>query len=43
MNQWAFVIAAYTVFLGGTGGLLAWALLSCRRAEEQAEKLSRRQ
>lgn len=43
MNQWAFVIAAYAVFLGGTGGLLGWALLTCRRAEDKAEKLSRRQ
>ncbi len=43
MNQWAFVIAAYAVFLSGTGGLLAWALLSCRRAEQQAERLSRKQ
>jgi hypothetical protein len=42
MNQWAFVIAAYGVFLAGTGGLLGWALVSCRRAEHQAERLSRR-
>ncbi|WP_338504368.1 heme exporter protein CcmD [Sphingomonas kaistensis] len=42
MNQWAFVIAAYAVFLIGVGGLLAWSLLTCRSAEDQAEKLSRR-
>jgi hypothetical protein len=42
MNQWAFVIAAYAVFLAGAGGLLAWSLLACRAAEQQAEKLSRR-
>ena len=43
MNQWAFVLAAYGVFLGGTGGLLSWAWLTCRRAEERAEKIGRRQ
>ena len=42
MNQWAFVIAAYAMFLSGTGGLLAWAILTCRAAEDKAEKLSRR-
>ena len=39
MNQWAFVIAAYAVTLGGTGGLLAWAAASMRRAESQADSL----
>ena len=39
MNQWAFVIAAYAVTLGGTGGIIAWALASMRRAEAQAERL----
>jgi hypothetical protein len=42
MNQWSFVIAAYSVFLGGTGGLLAWSLLACRRAEDQATRITRR-
>lgn len=42
MNQWAFVIAAYAVFLFGTGGMLAWSLLACRAAEQRAEKLSRK-
>lgn len=43
MNQWAFVIAAYAVTFAGMGGLTAWALLSCRRAEADAERLGRRQ
>lgn len=43
MNQWAFVIAAYAVTLGGTGGLLAWAWASLKRAESRAERLSERQ
>jgi heme exporter protein CcmD len=42
MNQWAFVIAAYAVTLLGLAGLVAWAWLSCREAEDQAERLGRR-
>lgn len=42
MNQWAFVIAAYAMTLGGTCGLLTWALASMRRAESQAERLRER-
>jgi hypothetical protein len=42
VNQWAFVIAAYVVTLGGTGGLLAWAAAAMRRAESRAERLSER-
>lgn len=42
MNQWAFVIAAYAVTFAGMAGLLGWALLSCRRAEAEAERLGRR-
>ena len=42
MNQWAFVIAAYAIFLTGTGGLLAWSLLACRRVEQQAERTGNR-
>jgi hypothetical protein len=43
MNQWAFVIAAYAVFLAGSGGLLAWSVLACRKAEDQATRIGRRQ
>lgn len=42
MNQWAFVIAAYAVTLGGTGGLLAWIWAAMRKAESRAERLSER-
>ncbi|WP_185829240.1 heme exporter protein CcmD [Sphingomonas ginkgonis] len=38
MNQWAFVWAAYTVAIGGTGGLLAWTLVAMRRAEAAADR-----
>ncbi|WP_344710667.1 hypothetical protein [Sphingomonas humi] len=43
MNQWPFVIAAYAIFLCGTGGLLAWSLAACRKAEDQATRIGRRQ
>ena len=42
MNQWAFVLAAYGVTVAGTLGLLAWAYLSMRSAEAEAEALKRR-
>jgi hypothetical protein len=42
MNPWPFVIAAYAVTIGGTGGLLLWALATMRRAEGAAEALKRR-
>ncbi|WP_272873209.1 hypothetical protein [Sphingomonas arenae] len=42
MNQWAFVIAAYAVTLGGTAALTAWALAGMRRAEAAAEQLRER-
>ncbi len=42
MNQWAFVIVAYAVFLIGVGGLLAWSILACRSAEAKADQLSRK-
>ncbi len=42
MNQWPFVIAAYAVTVGGTGGLLCWSLAIMRRAEAAAEALKRR-
>jgi hypothetical protein len=43
MNQWTFVFAAYAVALGGTAGLIGWALASCRRAEDRATRIGRPQ
>ncbi|MCL6697428.1 heme exporter protein CcmD [Sphingomonas sp. NSE70-1] len=43
MNQWAFVVAAYGVTIVATVGLLAWAFLSMRTAEAEADALKRRQ
>lgn len=42
MNQWAFVIAAYAVTLGGTAGLITWAAAAMRRTETAAERLRER-
>jgi hypothetical protein len=43
VNQWVFVIAAYSVALVGTAALLVWAYVSMRRAEAEAEKLRTRE
>ena len=43
MSQWAFVVAAYGVTAVATLALVAWAFLSMRSAEADAETLKRRQ
>ena len=42
MNQWAFVTAAYGLAALATSGLVAWAYLSMRKAETDAEAVKRR-
>jgi len=42
MNPWPFVTAAYAIALGGTFLLSLWSWLAMRRAETEAEQLSRR-
>lgn len=42
MNQWAFVIAAYTVAIVATAGLLLLSFASMKRAEADSEKLRER-
>jgi hypothetical protein len=39
MNHIAFVAAAYSVAIGLSAGLIAWAWLSMRRAEHALKKL----
>ena len=41
MNPWPFVIAAYTVMLSATAGLIAWTAAAMRRAERAADALRR--
>jgi hypothetical protein len=43
MNQWSFVVAAYGVTTVATLALVAWAFLSMRSAEADADALKRRQ
>ncbi|HMI19014.1 MAG TPA: hypothetical protein VK533_05670 [Sphingomonas sp.] len=40
-DAWPFVIAAYVVAIGGTLGLLGWALAALRRSEVRADALDR--
>ena len=42
MNPWPFVIAAYAVAILATGSLVAWAIVSMRRAERAADALRRK-
>jgi hypothetical protein len=42
MNPWPFVTAAYAIALAGTILLCLWSWLAMRRAEAEAEQLSRR-
>lgn len=39
LNQWQFVMAAYTIGLGGTLGLTAWSWFAMRRAEARRDAL----
>jgi len=42
MNHWPFIVGAYAVTIIGTVGVLAASLLRMRRAERQADALTRR-
>jgi hypothetical protein len=42
MNPWPFVVAAYAIAIGATGGLFVWALVSMRRAEAAADAFKRK-
>jgi hypothetical protein len=42
MNQWAFVIGAYSLTSLATACLVAWAYLSMRADEAAAEQVKRR-
>lgn len=38
LNQWHFVIAAYTIGIAGTLALIGWALATMRRAEARRDR-----
>jgi hypothetical protein len=42
VNHWPFIIAAYTIAIGGTVGLTLWSLAAMRRAEAAADALKGR-
>ena len=42
MNHWPFIIAAYSIALGGTLALTLWSLAAMRRAEKRADALTRK-
>jgi heme exporter protein CcmD len=42
MNPWPFVIAAYSVTIIAVAVLLLWSWRSMRRAEREAEALTRK-
>ena len=42
MNHWPFIIAAYTITIGGTVAVTALSFVRMRRAERQADAMSRR-
>ena len=41
MSHWPFIIGAYAVAILGTAGMTLWAWAAMRRAEADAEKMSR--
>ena len=42
MNHWPFIITAYALTLLGVGVLAIWSLAAMRRAEREAEAVTRR-
>lgn len=42
MDPWIFVIAAYAVGLGATTAMVAWSVITMRRAETRRENAKRR-
>ncbi|WP_301183145.1 hypothetical protein [Sphingomonas quercus] len=42
MNHWPFIIACYVIGIGGTAGVLLWSYIAMRRAEAQAEAITRK-
>ncbi|HEV7658407.1 MAG TPA: hypothetical protein VGO55_01050 [Allosphingosinicella sp.] len=42
INPWPFIAAAYALTLLGTAGLALWSFLAMRRAEADADAVSKR-
>lgn len=39
MDAWTFIIASYAVGVGATAAMIAWSLLSMRRAEKRRDEV----
>lgn len=42
MDPWTFVIASYAIGVGATAAMVAWSLLSMRRAEKRRDEARKR-
>jgi hypothetical protein len=42
MDPWTFVVAAYAIGLGATLAMVAWSLLTMRRAEKRRDESRKR-
>ncbi|MCJ2181314.1 hypothetical protein MTR62_01115 [Novosphingobium sp. 1949] len=42
MDAWPYVIAAYAIGVGGTSAMIAWALMTMRRAESRRDAARKR-
>lgn len=42
MDPWTFVVASYVIGVGATGAMIAWSLLSMRRAEKRRDQARKR-
>ena len=42
MDPWAFVVASYAIGVGATAAMIAWSLLSMRRAEKRRDEARKR-
>lgn len=42
MNHWPFIVAAYTIVLGGSAALTIWAWAAMRAAEKFADEVTKR-
>lgn len=42
MDPWTFVIAAYVIGIGGSALMVAWSLISMKRAEKRRDEARKR-
>ncbi|MBH0112947.1 hypothetical protein I5E68_08290 [Novosphingobium sp. YJ-S2-02] len=42
MDPWTFVVASYVIGVGATAAMVAWSLLSMKRAEKRREQARKR-